>query len=630
MGLNSSEGQLFSQVKPVFSTQGAIRYLSSGVISHIGPALASRIVNHFKEDTFKILDSDPSRLSEISGISGKTLEEIIISWGESRNRSDDIIELYGLGLTVAYAKKVFNHFGKQSKQIIKQNPYKLTEVHGIGFKKADEIAFEQGITKDNPFRIESCILFTLDQASKIGDCYLPKKKLIEASSKNLEITDLRAIEVVLSDMNNKLMVTEDGYYLPHLYNAEKIVAKTLNNLAYIQPRDLTQKEKGTFEKISGYLTEKQKEAVKRSLRSRLSVITGLPGTGKTTIIKTLVEILKASDRRFKLCAPTGKAAKRLYESSGEEVTTIHRLLEYKPITGFSKNKNNPLNTEYLIIDETSMIDILLMKSVMDALAPEASLVMVGDADQLPSVGPGNILHEIVEKQAVPITKLTEIHRQAEGSNIIRIAHSINAGVKPTFRSGEDACFIKEDDPIKITEAIISEALNSGFSLAETQVLTPMKKNSLGSGDLNKLMQMKLNKVNAKENISGFFLNDRVIQRVNNYIKNVFNGEVGYVIDIDAGNKRLTVDYGDKTIGYEAYDIDEIELAYALTIHKAQGSQFPCVILPIHTQHYMMLKRQILYTAVTRAEKKIIIIGSDKAMYMAVTNNQERLRYTKLF
>lgn len=622
---------LGNQLPKPFPTQKAIEYLSSGGFLYIGPKVAFKIVNHFKENTFKILDNDPSRLSEVPGISEKNLGKIVDTWQESRKNAKEINEVYKIGgLTYSQARKAYKHFGNQTISLITLNPYRLTEVYGIGFKIADSIAQKRGIAKDNPFRIESCVVYVLMQAAKSGDCYLPKSDIVKNAGKFLEITDTNIIANVIGGMKEQLVVVGDKYYLPHLYDAEKTLEQAFNNLAYMQPRELTTKENEVICKVGGHLTAKQKEAVQKALKNRLSVITGLPGTGKTTIIKTLVGVLKESGVKFKLCAPTGKAAKRLAESANEEVLTVHRLLEFKASTGFTKNQENRLDTQYLVIDETSMIDILLMKSIFDALPADASMVLVGDADQLPSIGPGNILREIVDKQAATITKLTEIHRQAEGSGIIKVAHSVNSGVKPSLNAWEDVSFVREDNPLKIAELIISKSLESGFNLSEIQVLTPMKKNNLGSDELNKIMQAKLNKENAKTNLAGFFLNDRIIHKINNYNKNVFNGEMGYIKEIDIEGKGLLVDFGDKTIDYATCELDEIELAYALTIHKAQGSQFPCVILPIHTQHYMMLKRQIFYTAITRAEKKIIIIGSDKAIYMAISNNQERLRYTKLF
>jgi exodeoxyribonuclease V alpha subunit len=431
-----------------------------------------------------------------------------------------------------------------------------------------------------------------------------------------------------------LVVDHECCYLPNIYKAERYCEKRLNEVIWGAGHTNIGVVKDIIA-LHDYLTEDQAIAVTRAASNSFSVITGLPGTGKTLVTKVIVDVLKRLGYSYALSAPTGKAARRLEQASGIEAKTIHRLLEYVPHVGFTRNNENPLEVDYVIVDEASMVDIFLMATFLDAIKPGGRVVMIGDVDQLPSVGPGSVLRDLIAGNVCWVTKLVKIHRQAEGSGIIRVAHEINRGECPGLSAARDsdAVQISENNDQEIRKQIITSIKNGEYATEDVQVLSPMKRGSLGIYELNKLLQAELNPhvaAGKSATLKGFYLKDRVMHLVNNYDKSVFNGEVGYVVAIDQDNAMLTVDYEGKIITYEEDELDEVSLAYAITVHKSQGSQFPCVIIPLHGQHYVMLKRQLLYTAVTRAQSKLIVAGASKFLAMAAKNNKEEQRFTGLF
>lgn len=615
----------FRVTEPV-GTNAIEGYLSSGVIKGIGPALAKRIVEKFGEKTLDTLDANPETLLTVQGIGKGNIQTVIKSWKGLREDARTISSICGLGLTVTYATKVFKKFGGGAAEAVRQNPYILTDVHGIGFIKADEIAQKLGLAKDHPRRIEGAIKYVLDQATMQGHCYLPLKDLAEQVTKITTLENPALLQEVLSDMTGrKVVICPDAvrYYLPFIYQAEQTVWSALGKMAFRQNKMqgcmLPKEELQT-------LTPQQGKAVDRAVNSSLSVITGAPGTGKTTATKAIVSNIERTEKTYALCAPTGKAAKRLSEATGQEAKTIHRLLEFAHDGGFQRNSNNPLDVDYVLVDEASMVDIVLMSHLINALAAETSLILIGDANQLPSVGPGNVLRDIISSGICHVTRLDTIHRQAEGSEIIKISHLINAGAVPVIppMQDKDARFIREEDPARIRSIIVNILHSLPFEKEDIQILAPMRKGPIGVNELNALLQ-GLNQGSSE--IKGLKLHDRVIQTKNNYDKEVYNGEVGYVRNIDPENKTATVDFGDKVLEYEEHELDELSLAYCLSIHRSQGSEFPCVIVPVHTTHYIMLKRELIYTAISRAKKMLVLVGTDKALSIAVKNDEQQKRYT---
>jgi len=621
-------------VKEPESKAGIEKYLASGIIKGIGPTMAKRIVSMFGEKALDVLDADPSKLLEISGIGKLSVEKIAASWQDKRAVARVLSALCNLGLTLALATKVYKQFGGCSAvEVIKQNPYVLTEVYGVGFIRADEIAQKLSFDIRSEYRMKAGILYALKMAKEKGHCYLPRGTLTTDVRPFLNIED-EYIEQAIDTMiqTSQLIKHNENIYLPELCQAENECRKKLISLSY---------GKGIQEEIPTssladhtYLTEEQHNAIFCALKNPVTVITGLPGTGKTTATKALIQILALLNIKYALCTPTGKASKRLEQLTGHEAKTIHRLLEYHPQFGFQKNSETPLDYDYIIIDEASMIDILLLSNLLDALKEGARLVLIGDVNQLPSVGPGNVLNDLIRSNICPVKMLTRIHRQAANSGIIQAAHTINRGLRPHLSHiiEDDAVALFHNDTDEIRNAVIQAINESGFTPQDIQLLTPMKKGPLGTAELNKALQALMNN-NAKAKaprLRGYYPGDRVIHLINNYKKDIFNGELGYVVSVDPEDASLVVAYDEKEVHYDYDELDEINLAYAMTVHKAQGSQFPCVILVLHGSHYVMLKRQLFYTAVTRAEKKLIIIGTTKSLAIAVNNNQEILRYSSLF
>jgi exodeoxyribonuclease V alpha subunit len=643
---------------------GIERYLGSGMIKGIGPVFAKRVVRTFGLDTLRIIEEESEKLTEIEGIGPVRVEMIRKAWDEQKEIRNVMLFLQGQGISSTYAVKIFKAYGNDAIAKLQENPYCLAmDVYGIGFKTADKIAENLGVAKNSPLRAEAGIIYALQEMSDGGHTFYPQQELIKKASELLGI-DVPVIENAIETLKarNQIAVETSGFkvagqrvqakeeefpsiYLNILHAAETGVARRLRTLLSptLLPMSLDwEKAIPWLEHRMGVtLAAKQIEALKKVLQSRITVITGGPGTGKTTLVKCIVMILNQKGSRFLLAAPTGRAAKRLSEATNNEAKTIHRLLEYSPKDGaFKRNEKNPLPVEFLVLDEVSMVDIVLMNSLLKALPPGTSLILVGDADQLPSVGPGNVLREIIESDRAEVVRLTEIFRQARESLIITNAHRINQGVFPDLKNlprEGDFFFVEKEEPEGVLELIrrmCSERIPRGFGfnpLEDIQVLCPMNRGLLGTHNLNAELQKCLNPHGRELIRAGrnFRINDKVMQIRNNYDKEVFNGDIGNVVNIDLEEQELTVQFEDRGVIYDFSELDELVLAYAVSVHKAQGSEYPAVVIPLLTQHYVMLQRNLLYTAVTRGKKLVVIIGTKKALAIALKNDKIRKRYSHL-
>jgi len=637
---------------PPATTEEIEKYLGSGLIKGIGPAIAKKIVSFFKEKTLEILDKDINKLSEIDGLGIKRVDMIKKEWVRHSKIKDIMIFLQSLEITPAYAKKIFNRYGDNSIKVIRENPYRLCdEIFGIGFKIADKIAKNAGIEKESVFRIKSGIIYMLGQLQEAGNCYFPYDMLLEQAKDflDIEINDIKKTLDILSKEKD-IIVSDDKIYLFETYNDEKFVAeelikikkeplKTRLNLINIENRI---KEISKISKIE--IDEYQQEAVISAVSEKILVITGSPGTGKSTILNYILKIFEMDNKNVKLAAPTGRASKRLSETTGKEAKTIHRLLEYNPkLNTFLKNNRRKLSCDLLIIDEASMLDIKLMKNLIDAIDYKTRIIFVGDVDQLPSVGPGNVLNDIINSKVFKVVRLNKIYRQFGRSKIIYNAHRIRDGLYPSliFNSEDDNIndfyFIEKSEQEDVVNTILKMLFYNlpnkfGFDpLKDVQILVPVNKGIVGVENLNLRIQEKFNS-NLKKIMRGsteFRLNDKIIQQKNNYEKDVYNGDIGFIKDIDFELQEFKVDFSGKIVTYNFYDTDEINLSYAISIHKSQGSEFKCVIVPILTSHYMLLQRNLLYTAITRAKELVVLIGSKKAIGMAVSKNNVENRFTNL-
>jgi len=649
----------YETLKPA-SVEGIKKYLGSGLIKGIGPIMAERIVERFGEKTLDIIDEQVERLNEIPGIGQYRTEQIKKAWDEQRDIREVMVFLRSQDVSAAYATRIFKHYGKASLEILKENPYRLAmDVSGIGFLTADKIARNLGFPADSVFRAEAGLLYVLHQASDEGHVCLPDRVLVERAEKLLEI-DSSKIEEALSGLaHNRQVELEDvpggsiahfgsprAVYLRGYHLAETQVAHRLTFLRTL----LQLKRKVNFKEVIGWLQDKlpfklaplQEQALKQVLDDKLVVITGGPGTGKTTLIRAILTFYKRLAANVCLAAPTGRAAKRLSEATGHSASTIHRLLEFSPqLGGFQRNESRPLSADLIVIDEASMLDILLMHYLLKAIPDHASLVLVGDVDQLPSVGPGNTLHDIIASGTVPVVRLTEIFRQAQQSQIVVNAHLVRQGNFPRIKTVpnqlQDFYFIEKNDPEEVHGLILRlciERIPKRFGLdpmEDIQVLSPMHRGIVGTEQLNLALQDALNPQTEviERNSRVFRRLDRVMQIRNNYDKDVFNGDMGRIVKIDSENQELQVLFDGRLVDYDFSELDELTLAYAISVHKAQGSEYQAVVLPLLTQHYVMLQRNLLYTAMTRAKKLVVIVGDKKAMAMAIRNNQMKKRFTLL-
>jgi len=621
---------------------GIIKYLAGGMIHGIGPVTAKRIVNHFGESTMDIFESNINRLLEVEGIGQKKLEVIKEGWESQKGVKNVMLFLQSNGISSTYSMKIYKTYGDAAPELIEKNPYRLiSDIWGIGFKTADEIGKNLGFTGDDPLRIKAGIIHTLQQANKDGHVFLPKEELVRETSFILQ-TDIGYSDIIFEELeeNDEIFVQNKNVYLSEYYRAEREIENSINRLLQIS----SEKPPKLDKIISGFkenYSNEQINAIKTAFSEKMLIITGGPGTGKTTTLKGIIQLFQTFDKKIMLAAPTGRAAKRMAEVIGLEAKTIHRLLEFNPKDGsFSYNEDNPLETDLLIIDEVSMIDTLLMYNLIIAISLNTTIIFVGDVDQLPSVGAGNILKDLIGSEIIPKIELNTIFRQAKDSDIITNAHRINRGEMPAFNylKNSDFIFLEESENTKIPDKILhlcKTELPEQYKfnpVEDIQILSPIYKGDVGVTILNKLFQNELNK-SAKVYLQGekiFKANDKVMQLRNNYDKGVFNGDIGFVVGSNTEDKILFVSFEEKMVEYKFEDLDELTLAYAVTVHKSQGSEFPCIILPLTTSHYMMLQRNLLYTAITRATKLLILIGTKKALSIGVNNNKVKNRFTSLF
>lgn len=631
------------------SLNGIERYLGSGLIEGIGGKYAKRIVEKFGPKVFDIIENESKRLEEVEGVGKKRRLEIRESWMKQKAIHSIMLFLHQHGISTSRALRIYKTYGDQAQAVLKENPYRLAQdIRGIGFKTADDIAYQLGVAEDAPERIRAGILHVLETAAQSGHCCFPEPKVVEKAIELLGASN-ELLQAQIEQLIESDQIEHHGefLYLPHLRAAEQSIAASVKSLAALPSSYPSIDENAALgwvmKKTGKELAESQQRAVREALRHRMLIITGGPGVGKTTILRSILLILQSKQVKLVLAAPTGRAAKRLSESTGLEAKTLHRLLEYQGEGGWGRHRGKPLVGDLFVVDEASMIDAPLMAQFLSALPEGAHLLVVGDADQLPSVGPGMVLHDLIASGAVPCVKLTEIFRQAASSRIITSAHAINRGLvpdlKPTSRS--DFFFLEANEPDEIRDLIVQLAhtrlpAKYGFDpIADIQVLTPMNRNLLGTASLNHSLQLALNPPNeVKFEIerfqTTFRVGDKVIQTHNNYDKEVFNGDIGHIVTIDADPVKVHVRYdADRLVAYEPGELDELQSAYALTIHKSQGSEFPCVIIPVSTQHYVLLERSLIYTALTRAKKLCVLVGDERALSLAVSKQESRKRFTGL-
>ncbi|MBA4371280.1 MAG: ATP-dependent RecD-like DNA helicase [Thermodesulfovibrio sp.] len=630
------------------TVKGIERYLGSGLIKGIGPVMAKRLVEKFGEETLDIIEKSTERLQEVEGIGAKRIGMIKTAWDEQKEVRNVMVFLQNHEVSSAYAAKIYKQYGRESISVVRENPYRLaSDIFGIGFLTADKIAQKLGIPRDSQIRAEEGILYVLQKLADEGHVYYPETELIDEAMKILEIDETIVRAALLSVTGDKKVVLEkERAYLVRFYVSETGIAEQLRSVLTIPkshslldqaaPFDLVEKE------LRITLAERQREAVQAAVSQKVLVVTGGPGTGKTTIIRAIIGLYRKSGQSVLLAAPTGRAAKRMSEASGFEAKTIHRLLEFSPTKGgFKRNEDSPLEADLIIIDEASMIDTQLMYHFLKAIPLRATLVLVGDIDQLPSVGAGNVLKDIIDSGAVPTITLNEIFRQSSRSLIVVNAHKINHGEFPYINSeretSQDFYFFQCEEPSEACSMIVDMCIKRipdkfGYHpVNDIQVLSPMHRGIIGAANLNAELQKHLNKSTVEVIRAGRSLKtgDKVMQIRNNYDKDVFNGDIGRITSLDLEEQSLLVNFDGRQVAYDFIELDEIVLAYAISVHKSQGSEYPVVILPVLTQHYMMLQRNLLYTAITRGKKLVVVIGTKKALAIAIKNNKQQLRYTGL-
>ncbi|HHY83259.1 MAG TPA: ATP-dependent RecD-like DNA helicase [Clostridiales bacterium] len=625
---------------------GIEKYLGSGLIKGIGPVNAKRIVRMFKEDTLRIIEEDTEQLLKVEGIGPKRVEMIKKAWEEQKEVKNIMLFLQSHGVSTAYGVKIYKFYGSNSIQVVRENPYRLADdIWGIGFKTADRIAANMGFDTQSYERIRSGILYVLNQMSNEGHCFAYRDQLAEEAGKLLEAEPeliQKAVGTMLEE-GSLIADDEDALFLPAFYHSEVGVARRLKKIMETDSIFIH----NAVDNLVNYIERKnnikynemQRKAIINAGSGKLMVLTGGPGTGKTFTTMGILSLFQLLNARILLAAPTGRAAKRMSEVTGMEAKTIHRLLEYNPSKGYTFNEDNPLKCDVLIVDEVSMVDLILMYNLLKAVPDEAVVILVGDVDQLPSVGAGNVLRDIIDSERVEVVRLTEIYRQAQGSMIITNAHRVNQGKALRYIGPKDRdfFFIEGEDPDKIAQTIVSlvtERMPKYYKIdpvRDIQVLCPMLKGSTGAHNINQLLQDKLSGKEQSVRYGGstYYLGDKVMQVKNNYDKNVFNGDIGFIEEIDPEDRVVRISFDDKSVEYDYTELDEIILAYASTVHKSQGSEYPVVIAPFTTQHYMMLQRNLLYTCITRAKRVFVLVGTKKAVAMAVNNNKIAKRNTML-
>ena len=652
----------FREFMPVAPTseEGMIRYLSSEIFKGIGKKTAQRIVNKFGNDTFKIIDSSPELLSKIKGVNKKQQKSLLNSWEEQRGLRDVMTFLRGVGISHGFAQRIYAKHGMNSIPLIKANPYLLTDISGIGFLTADGIAHNLGFDKNSPHRAAAGLLYMLEQQVLNGHTCYPLPDLMEKTAPELLI-DKTILEESLNQLIEDRLIycaeqnDENGERQKFIarmryYRAEQRIAENIFRILKSKAYTIFESESSLIEeqerKVGLKLDEAQREAVNAVLKYKVLIVTGGPGTGKTTLVRFILGLMRPKIPSIALAAPTGRAAKRITETTGSSSSTIHRLLEATNV-GFQRNRENPLDQELIIIDETSMIDTLLMDSFLEAVPSASRLIIVGDVDQLPSVGAGTVLQDFIKSGSIPVVRLNHIFRQAYGSFITVNAHKVRRGELPSVNKSskqsdlkdqlQDYYFIEESDQEKIVEKILllnTERIPQRFKLdpmKEIQVLTPMHRGITGASQLNRNLQEKINPdaKGIEHREQWFRVGDKIMQQQNDYEKQVFNGDLGRVVDCDQDSKELYVRFEQSHIHYKSNELDQLTLAYAITVHKSQGSEYSAVIMPITTHHYMMLQRNLLYTAITRGKQLVVLIGTSAAVRIAVQNQGTLNRYTGL-
>jgi exodeoxyribonuclease V alpha subunit len=686
------QAELCEQSRPA-TTEGIKRYLGSSLIRGVGPVMAGRIVDRFGEDTLDVIDFEPKRLQEVLGIGQKRVKQIIKAWDEQRAIKDVMLFLQSHGVSTNLAVKIFKKYGDESLAVVQNTPYRLVQdVYGIGFKTADKIAQALGLAKDDPGRIEAGVAYTLNRMAEEGHVYMPQEVLEPEASEILGVETEKITAVIdsleTSDFIKRETITyevggpkeegrkssewqvasgdlpapspqppaaireERAVYLTPLYYSEigvtnrvqRMIAQPTSRLQRLKTNDLSLKEGSQsliFNHQSFNLTEQQKQAVETAVNNKVTILTGGPGTGKTTTLRALLDLLDRNRLSYALASPTGRAAKRLAEATGREAKTVHRLLEFNPGEGFGRNDEKPINADMIVIDEASMLDLVLANNLLKAISPDSHLLLVGDIDQLPSVGAGDVLGDLIESGVTAVVRLQTIFRQAAGSLIIHNAHRINQGLMPETRpDAEDFFIFVKQEPDEVAELlvdIVKTRVPHKFGLDgmdDIQVLAPMYNGSAGVSNLNQLLQGHLNPPAGRKperRLGGrvFRLGDKVMQTVNNYDKDVYNGDIGRIMAMDMVQQTMTVSIDAQPVLYDFLEADELVHAYAISVHKSQGAEYPCVVVPVVTQHYLMLQRNLLYTAVTRAKKLVILVGTRRAIAIAVKNNKTTERHTAL-
>lgn len=642
----------FDQVLPA-TLEGIRHYLSSGLIKGVGEKMAGRIVETFGTGTFNVLDDEPERMLEVEGVGQKLMERIRDGWAEHRGIRDLIMFLQPHGVSTSYAVRIYRHYGQQALAVVRENPYRLAmDIRGIGFLTADAVAQKLGFARDCDLRAEAGLLYMLMRLNEDGHVYYPRDELVIQTSDKLEISAPmvdQAIDNLQLEERIVLDETDSGQavYLSRYHRYESGISHYLRRILH-SPKSVSGGDEDALvdEIVAGLditLAEEQEQAVRTAARSKVMVLTGGPGTGKTTIINAIIKVFAAMKARILLAAPTGRAAKRMSETSGRESKTIHRLLEYSPREdGFSRNENNPLACSLLVVDEASMMDTMLMYHLLKAVPLGATVVFVGDVNQLPSVGPGNVLQDVIRSGVVDVVELVEVFRQAQESEIICNAHLINQGEIPSLESSKDRLsdfyFIRQEDPDRVADMVVDLVKNHiprRFrldSINDIQVLTPMHKGTAGAANLNTRLQEALNPKTLviQRGERQFRLDDKVMQIRNNYEKDVFNGDIGRICRLDKEERELTVRFDEeRNVVYEFSELDELVPAYAISVHKSQGSEYPAVVMPVLTQHYVLLQRNLLYTGVTRGKRLVVLVGSQRALAIAVKNNKMQKRFTYL-
>jgi len=662
-GLQFKAEQL--KTTPPHTAAGIERYLGSGLVKGVGRHFARKIVEVFGERTLDIIDASPAFLAEVKGIGRKRIQSISESWQQQKGVRSIMMFLQQFGVGSGRATRIYKAYGDQAVEIVKQNPYRLaTDIWGIGFQTADELALKMSIDRNSPQRAQAALRYVLQEFSGVGHVGCPEPMVIQETIHKTQINpdivrtaieELRSQGEIVRDapgaasgqLSKPVQAGDDSWlFLKPLFLAEIGIARSIQQLrqsGHPLQKINTPAALDWVEKRMGIqLAERQREAIAAATREKVLVVTGGPGVGKTTIVRGILEIFSAKGKMCGLCAPTGRAAKRLSEATGREAKTIHRLLEFEAgAGGFRRNQDNPLELDLLIVDETSMVDVPLMNHLLRAIPKEASVVIVGDADQLPSVGPGAVLADLIASQTVPVVRLTEIFRQAEQSWIIRAAHAVNHGEEPVSAPGSqgDFYFIEVNNPTTIIEriiALIRERIPQKFGLdplRDVQVLSPMNKTVLGVVALNQQLQGIMNPDRGQKTVQRFGTTfregDKVMQTRNNYDKDVYNGDIGQIRKIEEVDHEVLVDIDGREVSYDFDEIDELTLAYCTTIHKSQGGEYPAVVIPLHTQHFVMLQRNLLYTGITRGRKLVVLVGARKALQLAINRQDTSRRYSLL-